>query len=136
MSSYATVAEYRIDTGDQASENESVEAALSQQSAKLRAHLRISEDEELSSDALELCRLLVTDASRKQLVKPDIPGIDGAGVSQGSFSANSFSASFTAQSVTGSAYFDRDTLRALRRLLGRSQRAGNVWVGIDPGDAS
>ena len=29
MSSYATVAEYRIDTGDQASENESVEAALS-----------------------------------------------------------------------------------------------------------
>lgn len=51
---------------------------------------------------------------------------DHTGVSQSSFTANGFQGSFTYQNPSGTAYFDRSTLTALKRLLGRGQRIGTV----------
>ena len=85
---FATVDEYRIDTGD-----------------------------------------AVTDAARKKLVQPACAPMgveDLTGVSQSSFTANGFQGSFTFQNPSGTAYFDRSTLTALKRLLGRGQRIGTV----------
>lgn len=93
--SFATVDEYRIDTGD----------------------------------AAALARDLVTDAARKKLVQPACAPMgveDLTGVSQSSFTANGFQGSFTYQNPSGTAYFDRSTLAALKRLLGRGQRIGTV----------
>lgn len=127
MASFATVDEYRLDTGDETSQEGRVEAVLAQQSAKLRAHVGIAEGRRLTEDQAALCRLLVTDAARKCLVSAVVEGIGNvAGVTQGSFSANGFQSSYTLSNPSGTAYFDRDTLKALRRSLGRSQRIGSV----------
>lgn len=127
MTSYATVDEYRTDTGDSDSSQDRVESMLAQQSAKLRARAGIAEGRKLTDDQLLMCRALVTDACRKALVKPSVDAFgDLTGMTQGTFSANGFSGSFQAANGSGTAYFDRDTLRALMRSLGTSQGVGTV----------
>lgn len=124
MAAYATVDEYRNDTGDTTSAEARVQAKLDQQSSKLRAHARISSTYELTNDQAELARLLVVDAVYKSLVSPSIEGVDLAGVTQGSFTANGFQQSYTLQNPSGTSYFDRDTLKEFMRSLGRSQSIG------------
>lgn len=127
MISYATVEEYRTDSGDSASDAARVESMLAQQSAKLRARAGIAEGRTLTEDQLLMCRALVTDACRKALVKPSVDAFgDLSGLTQGTFSANGFSGSFQNANGSGAAYFDRDTLRALMRSLGTSQGCGTV----------
>ena len=127
MTSYATVDEYRTDSGDSASDAARVESMLAQQSAKLRARAGIADGRRLTDDQLLMCRALVTDACRKALVKPSVDAFgDLTGLTQGTFSANGFSGSFQNANGSGAAYFDRDTLRALMRSLGTSQGAGTV----------
>lgn len=124
---YATVDEYREDTGDDATPDARVEAVLGQQSAKLRGAAGISASRELDDDQAALARALVTDAARKALVPVTLEGIgDMSGASQGSFSANGFNASIQLANPSGAAYFDRSTLSAFMRLLGTSQRAGTM----------
>jgi hypothetical protein len=125
--SYATLEDYRTDTGDSTSDASRVESMLAQQSAKLRARAGIAEGRTLTEDQLLMCRALVTDACRKALVKPSVDAFgDLSGLTQGTFSANGFSGSFQNANGSGAAYFDRDTLRALMRSLGTSQGAGTV----------
>lgn len=127
MISYATVEEYRTDSGDSASDAARVESMLAQQSAKLRARAGIAEGRTLTEDQLLMCRALVTDACRKALVKPSVDAFgDLSGLTQGTFSVNGFSGSFQNANGSGAAYFDRDTLRALMRSLGTSQGCGTV----------
>jgi len=127
MTSYATVEDYRTDTGDSASDAARVESMLAQQSAKLRARAGIADGRTLTEDQLLMCRALVTDACRKALVKPSVDAFgDLTGLTQGTFSANGFSGSFQNANGSGAAYFDRDTLRALMRSLGTSQGAGTA----------
>jgi len=127
MTSYATVEDYRTDTGDSASDATRVDSMLAQQSAKLRARAGISNGRTLTDDQLLMCRALVTDACRKALVKPSVDAFgDLTGLTQGTFSANGFSGSFQNANGSGAAYFDRDTLRALMRSLGTSQTSGTV----------
>ena len=128
MAAYADVSEYREDTGDEDTADSRVTAVLAQQSAKLRAELgaaskRIDADE----DARALARLLVTDAARKCLVRPSFDGVGEVdGATTASFTANGFQGSYTLQNPSGTAYFDRSTLAALRRLLGCGQSCGTV----------
>lgn len=127
MTSYATLDEYRTDSGDTESPDARVTAMLAQQSAKLRARAGIAEGRTLTEDQLLMCRALVTDACRKTLVKPSVDAFgDLTGLTQGTFSANGFSGSFQNANGSGAAYFDRDTLRALMRSLGTTQGAGTV----------
>ena len=127
MTSYATLDEYRTDSGDTESSDARVTAMLAQQSAKLRARAGITASTALTEDQLLLCRALVTDACRKALVKPSVDAFgDLSGLTQGTFSANGFSGSFQNANGSGAAYFDRDTLRALMRSLGTSQGCGTV----------
>ena len=127
MAAFATLDEYRLDTGDSSSDDERVQAVLAQQSAKLRAYARLSEDADLTDDQKALARLLVTDASRKALAPMSIEGVgDLSGSTEGSFSANGFEQSWKLPSPNGTAYFDRETLRAFMRSLGRSQAMGTV----------
>ena len=126
---YATVDEYRTDTGDTKTPDERVESMLDQQSAKLRPLAGVPQGMVLERDALLLARALVTDAARKALVPATLDGVDMTGASQGSFSANGFSASLQLSNPSGTAYFDRSTLSALKRLLGTSQRMGTVCPG-------
>ena len=127
MASFATVDQYRTDAVDEASDEGRVRDDLEQQSAKLRALLRIPESRELKGDAATLARLLVTDAARKQLVPTSLEGLgELGGATQASFSANGFQGSYTLSNPSGSAYFDRSNLAALRRLLGRGVRAGTM----------
>lgn len=127
MSAYATVDEYRLDSGDKNTSDERIGAVLDQQSAKLRAKLGISDKRILTGDQAALARLLVTDAARKALMPPVIDGLgEVSGVKDASFSANGFSSSYSLQNPSASAYFDGDTLKALKRLLGGSQRIGTI----------
>lgn len=127
MTSYATLDEYRTDSGDTESSDVRVTAMLAQQSAKLRARAGITASMALTEDQLLMCRALVTDACRKALVKPSVDAFgDLTGLTQGTFSANGFSGSFQNANGSGAAYFDRDTLRALMRSLGTSQTSGTV----------
>lgn len=131
VTSYATVDEYRTDTGDTSTADERVTATLAQQSAKLRARCGIPATRELTEDQLALARLLVCDAARKCLVSPTVEALgDVAGLTQGSFSANGFQGSYTFSNPSGTAYFDRDTLAALLRSLGRSQQVGYIMPAI------
>ncbi|MGR1083943.1 hypothetical protein ACUYFE_07945 [Olegusella massiliensis] len=124
---YATLEEYRTDTGDSASDDNRVTAMLLQQSAKLRAKVGITETQHLTDDQLLLCRALVTDACRKALVHPmsEVMG-DMAGMTQTTFSANGFSGSWQNSNGSGSAYFDKDMLKALIKSFGRSQGVGTI----------
>ena len=124
---YATVDEYRVDTGDEATSEDRVSAVLAQQSAKLRAHVGISEGRRLTDDQKQLARMLVTDAAGKALKPASIDGLgEVAGAKQASFSANGFQGSYTFANPSGAAYWDRDALRAFVRSLGASQRIGSV----------
>ena len=128
MAAFADVSEYREDSGDDSTPESRVASVLAQQSAKLRAELGsrtalIAGNE----DAEALARLLVTDAARKCLVAPSFEGVgEVAGATQASFTANGFQGSYTLQNPSGTAYFDRSTLKALKRLLGGSQRMGTI----------
>lgn len=123
---YATVEEYRTDTGDETTPDDRVKATLDQQSAKLRSLAGISPRRRLTEDQALLARSLVTDAARKALVPPTLEGVDMTGASQGSFSANGFSASVRLSNPSGTAYFDRSTLAALRASLRTSQAIGTI----------
>ena len=125
--SYATLEEYRTDSGDTESADARVKAMLAQQSAKLRARAGIGSTMKLTEDQLLMCRTLVTDACRKALVRPSVDAFgDLSGLTQGTFSANGFSGSFQNANGSGAAYFDRDALRALMRSLGTSQTSGTI----------
>lgn len=125
--SYATVEEYRLDTGDGSTADARIDAVLAQQSAKLRARAGIAAERKLTEDQASLARLLVTDAAGKALKPASIDGLgDVAGASQASFSANGFQGACTFANPAGTAYWDRDALKAFLRLLGRSQRVGTV----------
>lgn len=127
MSAYATVEQYRNDTGDNTTEELRVSATLEQQSAKLRAHLGITSKKKLTDDQQMLARLLVVDAARKTLIPPTLDGFgDVSGAKSASFSANGFQAQVAVTNPSGSAYFDRDTLNTLKKLLGKSQRIGII----------
>lgn len=130
MTSYATVDEYRLDSADTETPSERIESALAQQSAKLRAAAGITSGTSLSEDALSLCRFLVIDAVRKALKPVSIDGMGAMdGVTQTSFTANGFSSSYQLQNPSGSYYWDRDTLKALKSLLGTNQRVGTICPG-------
>lgn len=125
--SYATVQEYRDDTGDTNSPDEQVKSTLAKQSAKLRGLTGIKNGQTLTEDQALLARDLVTDAARKQLVPPSFDGMgDISGASQASFSANGFQQSFTLTNPSGTAYFDKATLNALKKSLGTSQKVGTI----------
>ncbi len=127
MKSFASVEEYRLDSGDYSSKDERIEAVLTQQSAKLRAKAGISGNRVLSEDQQTIARLLVTDAARKMLVRPAVEGLeDVSGVKQSSFSADGFQSSYTFENASGSAYFDKDTLKAFIRSLKKSQQIGMI----------
>lgn len=127
MEAYATVEDYRLDSGDASTPDDRIEAVLIQQSAKLRAKARITADMILTEDQMQLARLLVTDAARKMLVLPSVGEIDDvSGIKQSSFSADGFQASYTFANASGSAYFDSDTFKAFMRSLGRSQTIGVI----------
>lgn len=128
---YATVQEYRDETGDQSSSDAMVSARLRQQSAKLRAKARIAAGRALTEDQLAMCHDLVVDSCRKALVPPTLEGFGSAltGATSASFSANGFQQSVQLSNPSGAAYFDRDTLASLEASLGTRQRMGTVWVG-------
>lgn len=136
MAAFATVEQYRLDSGDTETSDDRIEAVLGQQSAKLvalaggadwfdAAQQRWSDLKK--ENVLTLARALVTDAARKMLVSATMDGFgDMDGVSQGSFTANGFQASYTLSNPSGSAYFDQATLKAFLKAIGRSQRMGTV----------
>lgn len=127
MKAYATVEDYRLDSGDASTSDDRIAAVLSQQSSKLRAKAGISADYVLTEDQQELARLLVTDAARKMLVQPSIGGVDDiTGIKQSSFSADGFQESYTFANASGSAYFDNDTFKAFMKSLKRFQRVGTM----------
>lgn len=129
--SYATVEEYRTDTGDTSSSQDMVESGLLQQSAKLRAVVGITAARSLNGDQMAMARSLVVDAVRKALVPPSIDGLGGVtGAKQASFSANGFQGSYTLANPSGSAYFDGNMLKAFKRSLGPSQRMLTVMPRI------
>lgn len=130
MVQYATVSDYRADTQDDKTPAEKVNAALQQQSAKLRAICGISENSKLSEDALLLARLLVVDAVRKAYAQTTLEGLgDIVGAKQASLSVDGFTADVTLQNPSGCAYFDRSTLKAFKRACGNGQVAGFVYLG-------
>ena len=129
--SYATVEEYRAETGDERSSDAAVAARLAQQSAKLRARARIAEGRTLTEDQRTMCHDLVVDACRKALVPPSVEGLSQplSGATSVSFGANGFQQSVQLANPSGAAYFDRDTLAALVASLGTGQRMGTVRLG-------
>ena len=97
-------------------------------------HLSLTPEDQRAS--LPIIRT-VTDTCRKpvllagdfnmKVAKTVLDGLgDVAGAKQASFSANGFQGSYTLANPSGTAYFDRDTLKAFLRSLGRSQRVGSV----------
>ncbi len=130
---YATYAQYVAATGDTDTDQDRVELTLEDMSAELRAECGIDEDDDvLTGDAAILARSLVCDAARKGLVPPSISGFDGTldGASQASFTANGFTQSVSLANATGSAWFDSRKLARLKKLLGKSQRIGNISFAI------
>jgi len=124
---YATVAEYRDDTGDEDTPDARVESRLAQQSAKLRALAGIAETRTLTADQLLMARELVCESVRRALVPPDLGDLgDPGGVTSATFSANGFSQSYQVSNPSGTAYFDRSALKALMRSLGTGQRVGTI----------
>ncbi len=133
METYATVEEYRADTGDETTPDARIETSLEQQSAKLRADCRIAEKRVLTEDQKALARFLVVDACRKQLVPVALGGVgDVAGASQVSFTADGFQSSVTLSNPTGTPRWDIQALKAFKRSLGTEQRMGYVWPGGVP----
>lgn len=125
--SYADYDDYLLATGDDESDEERVELMLEELSADLRAECGIPSDRALKGDAAIVARHLVVDAAKAALVTPTMDGFGGDldGVRQASFTVDGFTKSVTL--ATGRAYFDRDRLARLRRLVGRGARAGMVY---------
>lgn len=127
MSSYATYAEYTALTGDTASEQERVELLLEQQSAKLRGMCDLTSDDTLTVDQETLARGLVCDAVKKALVATAPSWLDSVdGLNSASMNANGFQLSVDYANASGTAWFDTAMLKAFKRTLGRSQKAG--WL--------
>lgn len=127
MTSYATVEEYRTLTGDSASDAARIEFMLAQQSAELREMAGIADGRVLTDGQFAMCRDLVVGACSMALVKPSVDAFgDLTGLTQGTFSANGFSASFQNANGTGRPSFDNRKLRALKCSLGTTQGAGTV----------
>ena len=125
MGAFATVEEYRADSGDASTPDERVSPMLEQQSAKLDA--LVVRGRELDGTQRVIARAIVTDAARKALKPPTLEGLAGVdGASQASFSANGFSGSYTLANPSGSAWFDRSMVSALKRSLGTSQLVGTL----------
>lgn len=123
MNIYATVEDYRAFTDDEQTPAKKIELYLRQQSAKLTAAANIKS--ELSEEAQSLACLLVCDAAAKALRPATFEDFgDTTGASNVSFSVNGFSKSVQLQNPSGSAYFDRSTLKAFIRMLGTSQKVG------------
>lgn len=129
--SYATYEEYVDLTGDETTPEERVEALLDEQSAELRAECGISEGTSLTGDRATLARGLVVDAVRKATATANVGGLGPiSGVTQASWMANGFQGQYTMANPSGAAYFDRQRLARLKRLLGRGQRIGTVSFRI------
>lgn len=127
MGAYATVEEYRSESGDTSSADGRVSSLLAQQSAKLRAKAGITDARRLTEDQRLLARYLVIDAARKALVVPKADGIeDVSGIKQHSFSANGFQVSSTFSNPSGTPFFDNDAFKAFMKSLGGTQRIGSV----------
>ena len=127
---YATVAEYRTYSGDEKSPTARVEQLLGMASARLRSEAGIADGAELTEDQAVLANNLVLDACANRLVPAHLEGLgDLVGATQARFSANGFSASVSAQTPSGSAYFNKTLLAELKRLLGRGMRIGTIPVG-------
>lgn len=128
---YATYEEYVALTGDDATSQARVEALLFEQSAELRAECRISDGATLTDDQLVIARGLVVDSVRKATATTSVGGLGPlSGVTQASWMANGFQGQYTMANPSGSAYFDRQRLARLKRLLGRGQRIGTISFGI------
>lgn len=125
---YATVEEYRIETEDTTTTEGRIKALLMQQSVKLKAVCSLGSQETLTQDQRTLAHALVVDAVRKALTTASADGFmtDLQGATQASMSANGFAASYSLYNPSGSAYFDKSLLNALKRLTGSAQRIGAI----------
>ena len=123
MTSYATVEEYRTDTNDHESDEAQIESLLDQKSEQLRETVGITDDRVLTKGQLKMCRAIVTEVCGRALAKPlsQVVG-DTTGLTQGSFSANGFSATFQKRA----AFFDTHMLSALMRSLGTAHGVGTI----------
>lgn len=128
---YATVEDYRLDTGDADSTDERIEFYLNRVSTRLRAETGIRDGEALTDDQASLASQLVIDAARKRL-QPLVMEVLGdiSGTTQASLSANGYSVTMSPQNPTSSAYFDQAMLRELKGLLGRRMAIGCIHAEI------
>ena len=130
MASYAMYEDYVLSTGDNDSSKERVEYLLAEQSAELRAQCGLTENSALTDDQKALCRKLVIGSVKAALVSPLPEELgDMTGAKQASFSANGFQGTLTMAVSAGTAFFDRATMTALKKSLGRSQSLGIIEVG-------
>ena len=128
--SYASYADYVIETGDTTTPQEMVEAKLTMLSARLRAMVGFDETRTLTEDQRVMASYLVANAAGHALRSSSLGGvIDTTGQSSASFSANGFSINASYPNASGSAYFDKATLKALRDSMGlHGQRVGRLMV--------
>lgn len=124
---YASYQDYVALTGDTESDRARVGLLLEQQSAMLRATAGLSPTASLSDDAALLAKKLVVTSSHRALAPRMLTGLgDMSDVSQASWTADGFSASAQFANPSGDAYFDKQTLRAFLRAVGRAQSIGTV----------
>lgn len=127
MSSYATYGQYVAYSGDTSTPQARVEMYLEQQSAKLRGLCDLTGDETLTADQSTLAMGLVCDAVKKALVATAPSWLDSVdGLNSASMNANGFQLSVDYANASGTAWFDTAMLKAFKRTLGRSQKAG--WL--------
>lgn len=127
MASYATYEQYTALTGDTESPQTRVDMMLEQQSAKLRGMCGLTGDETLTADQSTLAMGLVCDATKKALVATAPSWLDSIdGLNSASMNANGFQLSVDYANASGTAWFDTAMLKAFKRTLGRSQKAG--WL--------
>lgn len=127
MASYATYEQYTALTGDTESPQTRVDLMLEQQSAKLRGMCKLTGDETLTADQSTLAMGLVCDATKKALVATAPSWLDSIdGLNSASMNANGFQLSVDYANASGTAWFDTAMLKAFKRTLGRSQKAG--WL--------
>ena len=127
---YAEYSDYVTETGDTETPRAMVEAKLTMLSARLRAMLGFDESRALTDDQEAMAAYLVANAAGHALRTSSLGGvIDTTGQSSAGFSANGFSINASYPNASGSAYFDKTTLKALRDSMGlRNQRIGRLMV--------
>ena len=128
---YATVADYRLQTQDEATSNERVQSYLEEMSAELRAECGLDGTEALTEDQALLAKSIVCDAASHALKPPSLDGLgEIAGATQASFSANGFTGSCTLANASGAAWFDKRKVARFKRLLGKAPRIGTIMPAI------